>query len=457
MTILILAALATNLAVGWYALIASQRSASIRPLVVCVQLAFAFWYFIPAINVLFVGLALDDLPASQGSLEEAFFLVSGYHLAVTFSLMLFLRAGIVASTPKNGAFEASERSCSIASQLCLASSIGLFIFRFWESGPHLLYAIVRGVESARSHMAFYNQNASMADALVGLWEIVNISCALYLFALSFRCNFSSLAIRLTSAFAVVVAFVSTGTRVNILLLLFIWFVLWVTKSSAVPVKVHGRPKRFTLKRSSLLGAVALTVGVIAVALPYAARFSSDDSSAAYISSDDSVILDVVVSHNDMFRELAFTLEENFAGGDELGVDFALTPVTFLMPRFLGFDKEIPAHLIQWNLARTGIDLRTDEGNSFPGLIADYFMVYGFVPGALLMTLFILAFFIFVSKLATQISSAPMREAYAAVCLAYLFVSFRNIPGALVLVTVTLIGFAMLLRRRKTLPIVDFSS
>jgi hypothetical protein len=116
------------------------------------------------------------------------------------------------------------------------------------------------------------------------------------------------------------------------------------------------------------------------------------------------------------------------------VDFFLTPFTYMMPTFLGFQKTIPTHLAAYNHLRAGIDIEYGEGNVFPGLVGDFWLLFGpWMP--LPFACFVVTFCIAQHYAANVIPNGRGRSAFELAALSYLFFCFRNITGALVLVLV----------------------
>jgi hypothetical protein len=219
-------------------------------------------------------------------------------------------------------------------------------------------------------------------------------------------------------------FASNGTRSVLLLLL---FSLATTLFARPRVTVADRGPRPGRRRRRLLP-VLLVVGLCVVAgMNMMARFENDPSQAEHI------LLNSVASHNDMFRELVFSI----VNGDRYRSDGLLllqTPLTFAMPSFLGFSKAIPPHLVDFNLDRAGIDLLDGAGNVFPGLIADMYLCFGdfgpLVHGALS------ALFLWIFWLATlNTNRSAIGGALFVTLLAYYVISFRNLQGSLAILVV----------------------
>jgi hypothetical protein len=184
----------------------------------------------------------------------------------------------------------------------------------------------------------------------------------------------------------------------------------------------------TTNRFYLLHLVILSgVGLIAF-YGIAARFAISEPGANYVA-------DSALNNNDMMRELAFVQLNmaHYTPSDSLkeAANFLRTPFDFILPSFLGFNKPIPYHLLAYNFERAGIALESGQGNVFPGLVADHYMVFG-IGGAVVFALVMVLALFLIQGLGAFIVADTTRGGFYAVNLVSVFVSFRNLQGSLIL-------------------------
>ena len=288
--------------------------------------------------------------------------------------------------------------------------------------------------SARDVMSFKNQSSGAVQSLISLLQIVATFTSLFIISLLSMIRQVNSMSFLLSIVAVLFLFISTGTR-SLLLMVFFAMAMGAIYNAGQRKKSKWRLTfRFTR-----LPFVALNVGVVALAvLGIVARFRNNASEM------EEILLSSVSSHNDMFRELVFILTSNHNYPAEIGT-FLLTPISFALPSFLGFNKSISSHLIFFNFERANIDLILGEGNVFPGLLGDAYMLTGaFAP--FFFTALILAIFTVFHQAALKGKIDPVRIALLISLLAYFFISVRNLQGSLLIVICLAIAFRLVFKR-----------
>jgi hypothetical protein len=401
---------------------------------VMVNAGFIFWYWLPAMWTL--NAPLTDGTAeglTQDALDVSAWIVLAYHAAA----LLVLIASRKALTPMNKTYPADSIALKLPSAVVLISSIALLVVRFSNEGPNVIFSLLVGLTSAREYMTFFNRSESAADSLLALWEIANVWAALFLLASHvLRARLLS-ASGVMASLALVICFLGSGTRSLVLMGIFVVMAGRLTRNRPA---VAAMTQPLLGKAASYWYGVLVLAIVAAVGLGLSVRFDSESG-----GSDSNFLMDAVLSNNDMFRELAFA-EAQLADYAPTNVtDFALTPFTFSLPGFLGFEKTIPDHLLYFNYHRAGIDLLHAQGNVFPGVIADFHMVFG-ASGPVWFALF-LAAFLYAAKLAsTFLPCSSVRLAFQITFLSYLLVSFRNIHGGLLLILVLGVVLAKLTAR-----------
>jgi len=227
-----------------------------------------------------------------------------------------------------------------------------------------------------------------------------------------------------ASLALAVCFLGSGTRSILLMGIFVVIAGHLVRDRSADAARAQRARVSALRY--WYGVLALII-LTTIGLALSVRFES-------AGSDSNFLIDAVLNNNDMLRELAFTESQLADYSSPNVIDFVLTPLTFILPSFLGFEKAIPDHLLYFNYSRAGIDLVLGQGNVFPGIIADFHMVFGAL-GPILFSVFLITFF-YVAKLTSTLLPNPLtRLTFQITFLSYLFISFRNIQGALLLVLI----------------------
>ncbi len=394
---------------------------AVRATVIAVNFGFAFWYWLPALNVVLIHYLGDgSLPVAAWAVTRAAWIVLGYHAAALAGAggagLAFRRL----REPAAGAPLSPPLRLAVA---VLASSVVLVFVRFGD--PLLALRILGGLDPARDHMTFFNRSASVGESLLKLWEILNLWTALFVLGWAAARRALLGAASVLALAAIVIGFVGAGSRVDLLMAVFVVAAGLAGRTSA--------SRRTTGRRTLVpMTAIALLGGLAAVAL--AARFRTGPGPLhAAVNS--------LLVNNDMFSETAFVLMKfpGFDGGR--AGDFLATPFSFLMPHFLGFTRAIPDHLVQFNRVRAGIDLLHGQGNVFPGIAGDFVMVFGALPGMAVFAGAMLVFTAALAALARSIPAAAPRLAYALACNGFLVASIRNTQGSLALVMLFGLGLA----------------
>jgi hypothetical protein len=324
----------------------------------------------------------------------------------------------------------------------LLSTIGILMSRFGSDGSDLVLRIVLGEDSARANMEYYNVSSSILSSLDGLWEIFNIAACCFLLCLCAAARDGFGLTRIVSGIGMFVMFIASGSRSMIIYVL-VAIVLTCLMRPPVSRLTVSKRKR---SRAWLINGVAALVFVaaaIAAVGSYLSRFANYDLSVGL------ALMSMLVNHNDMLRELGSVLGRIELYSNVGQFDFMLTPFTFLLPRFLGFDKDIPEHLVIYNMNRMGIDIRTDPGNYFPGMVADFVMVFGPWAGAIAFAAFLCAIFLVVRRIARVTANAHSATALYASSVGLTFIAFRNIPGSFALSVLIIAGLAWLTVTRNT--------
>lgn len=395
-----------------------------------VNLGFFFWYWIPSIQVVNFPppSLLSSFTLRDDIVTEATWVVLLYHFLSVAALIV--ARPLFAQRPKTFDVQLSFGTMAWA---IIGSTFGLFVIRFATEGSGVLLDILSGRASSREFLTYYNISEGATQSLLALWDIANIAVSVYLIA--YAVNQSKLLSfhGALAAFALVLSFLGSGTRSILVLGIF-----------AVMAGFLFRPSQDEMaqrRRNGLSGLryIYLTFlgGVIGLASTgIVARFT------VFRNEEGDFISNTLFNNNDMFRELVFikTYMMNYVPR-ELGrevYNFLQTPFSFILPRFLGFDKEIPDHLITFNQVRANIDLLSGQGNVFPGLVGDFHMLFG-VLGPLFFAAFILAFGVAIRAVSGWIPSQAATMAFWVTMCANLLVSFRNISGSLALIALLLLA------------------
>ncbi len=302
-------------------------------------------------------------------------------------------------------------------QLCFATTNIGFAFWYWLPAVRML-----NVPPTDGTTADITQNSLNVSAWIVL--AANIWAALFLITshvVRARLLSSSGAM---ASLALAVCFLGSGTRSILLMGIFVVIAGHLVRDRSADAARAQRARVSALRY--WYGVLALII-LTTIGLALSVRFES-------AGSDSNFLIDAVLNNNDMLRELAFTESQLADYSSPNVIDFVLTPLTFILPSFLGFEKAIPDHLLYFNYSRAGIDLVLGQGNVFPGIIADFHMVFGAL-GPILFSVFLITFF-YVAKLTSTLLPNPLtRLTFQITFLSYLFISFRNIQGALLLVLI----------------------
>jgi hypothetical protein len=395
-----------------------------RSFTVAVVFGIVYWYVMP-------GTIFLLNPEIQG--EDSYLLISRnitLHSIwlINFSLALLLLLPGAALNMSRLRYHSLQREMLSFSAghldklllITVVSSATLLMMRFVELGPALALQLIVGLTSARDFMSFENISGGVAQSLLGLWELLTVFTSIVC-ATAYMWLRRTMSIRFVLAcLSTVMVFASNGTRSVLLLLLFSLITALISRPPLQrPLVGHAnRP----LRRRSLLP-LLLIIGLCVVAsINIQARFANDPSQADYI------LLNSVGGHNDMFRELVYSITHV----DKYRIDGWLllqTPVTFAMPSFLGFSKTIPPHLVDFNLDRAGIDLIAGAGNVFPGLIADMYLNFRDF-GPLVQAALSWVFLIVLWQATLKVNKSAIGGALFVTLLAYYVISFRNLQGSL---------------------------
>lgn len=389
-------------------------------------IAMGYWYVLPGTLFLLGGelAAADaDLLKDDHSIEWAILLVHAC-LATLLLLPAFLAASdkphrLARSRP--GA-EVSLTSQDMLLSLVFVSSVFFLFNRYAELGPAFVLQLLLGLTSAREVMSFQNFSEGASTSLLALWDIVNIFISIFL-ATALTWQGRTRSMRFVGAVAAaLLSFISSGSRSVLLMLIFAMTIALVCRPRTKAAPRIGRAKR----RKTL--AILLTGALVALAaVGMSARFQDDPSQS------DSLALNSIGAHNDMFRELVYVLRNGWSYRSD-ALLFLQTPITYAMPSFLGFNKSIPPHVLDFNLDRAGIDLISGEGNVFPGLIADMYLCFNMLAPVVLFALAALMIraAMTVSSLGTNLS---VNAGLLIALLCYFLISFRNLHGAFGIVLV----------------------
>ena len=382
---------------------------------------FGFWYWLPAANLLTVGfIGLDDFEITP-AVDAAAWLTLSYQVAAL--ALLALARPLFADRPTFSA--AGAPPVALFAVLALGSAVVYLVTRFASQGDGVLIELALGLTSAREGVTFTNRSSGIGESLRVLWEILTIWTGLFAFGWHVAQR-RALSLPGSAALAAMtLMFVGTGTRAVLLQAIFVTVATVVLRAPAPA----GTPRVPVARRLAAIvpaGVVAALVGI-----GFSARFSADTGYAA--AGPLVSVASTFFVNNDMMRELAFTLD-HMAPMPEGARDYLLTPFTYLLPAFLGFQKSIPTHVIAYNQLRAGIDVEFGAGNVFPGIVADFRLAFG-AWGAPMLALFVTLFALAVDRLTRWIDDAQVRLAFGTAAFAYLFFSFRNVAGSLAMVLI----------------------
>jgi hypothetical protein len=391
------------------------RQTSVRLVYLTVGLALAFWYWIPAINILTVGyLGQDWIVPDPAIAAEAVWTVLIYQLsamAALASLALIIPEGRAPAAP----VLLPTRTLGILT-LC-----GATVFLFWSvmgQGPDILVQLMSGLTSARELREYYNFSSSLGDSMRALLEVAVVASALVVLAHETLVRRLGTLASVMAFLAVALVLVATGTRSPLLMAV---FVIVLGRATG-----HGVPGQRPARSRFWFAAGAVGVTAIPIYLAFSARAARTGMA--------SPVLSTLVVHNDMFRELVYVQGQMADYRGESSVAFLLTPFTYMLPTLFGFVRHIPDHLLAFNGARANIDLILGKGNVFPGLIADNALVFG-NAGPLWLAAFVVAFTLALRALGRIAGSSVAGVAVQTAASAFLFFSFRNLHPGLALVLV----------------------
>lgn len=412
-----------------------------------------YWYVLPGTLFLLGGpVSTPDLDL-LGAEREIVNAILHVHASLAMLLMLpmlFSQGDRLPPAVALGMY--TEHASSRLDLLMPATLLSAGVFlgtRYAEMGPAFAFQLLIGLTSAREVMTFENFSSGPTQSLFALWEIVNVFLSTYL-AATFTWQRQLLSAKFVGAgAAAMLSFVASGSRTVLLLFLFAVVLAVICRPSAVSPGISVK-NRFSVRDALPL---LLMGGLAAIAImTILARFQGDPSQS------ESLALNVVASHNDMFRELVFVLRNGWSYRSDPWL-FLQTPITYAMPTFLGFNKSIAPHLIDFNMDRAGIDLIFGVGNVFPGLIADMVLNFG-VAAPVALWLFSAVVFttcLAATKLGTN---AAVNSCLLITLLCYYVISFRNLQGAFgILIVLSMILstiFSQRSRRRHTGPSASLS-
>jgi len=392
-----------------------SREPTARLTFLTVHLALAYWYWLPAANVLFVGqLGPENVIPDLQIAREAVWTVLIYQLSAIGAL-----GALVLLFPERFKVAASARLPALALGSLAFVGAGAFLgWSFRTEGIGLWLQLLTGRTSARELIDYYNFSTSIEQSLRALLEVVTVFLALVVLAhASLERQMGRIA-SVLGVLGITLVVVATGTRSPVLMAIFVVILGRLSGQALPPGPAKRRRAHFALS------------AIVAAAIPIALTLSIR---AAKTGMGDPV-LSMVLVNNDMFRELVYVKSQmaDFRQGNP--VDFLLVPFTYMLPSFLGFVRQIPEHLLAFNGARANIDLILGSGNVFPGLIADNVLVFG-SAGPLWFAASIVGFTLALRMLR---NIAPIGTAGVAIQVAasgFLFFSFRNVHPGLALVLV----------------------
>jgi len=394
------------------------------------MISFIFWYWVPAFNVINKGYLVENaLVTDMELLHHSVNLVFIYYI-VTILISVLVASYCFKGTITRKVKEITNSRLLVASTFVAISATALLLVKYRNEDVKVIYDLISGTVSARDILIFFNKSASPAVSIIALWEIITTWCALYLISIySLRGCLLSIPGSL-NFLTVTIMFVSSGTRSILVMTLLI---VLITKLIQRP---YDLAKSDSSRFSKKTGYVVILLLLCLVAFSYKARFEDtlDLGSTIFLST---------LSNNDMFSELVFVLS-NFPQNISTSMfDFLFTPFSFIFPTFLGFSKHIPSHLLEFNMSRAGIDLLTDEGNVFPGIIADFHMNFGFL-GPIVFSICVAIIIVLLAITSKRIKDPLLKKAFVITFLSYVFISFRNVQGSLILVLVIGLMFQSLL-------------
>ena len=403
------------------------RVTAARLTFVTVTAGFGYWYWIPSINILAGGYLGEEpvIPDPVVALD-AVWVVMVYQLVALLVLCALVPAldrkvKVVQSVPP-------ALPVNYMAPMVFAAAVALFAWYFADKGIVILVQVLIGATSPRELSDFENFSTSVWDSLRSLLEVSVLFSALFLIAhAALTRRLATVATGLAFA-AIALVFLGTGTRATMLMALVVILIAIASGQRVAPRQASGG----RLVLALLMGAMLLLPIVMAISARQAIGTGQTDP-----------VLALLVVNNDMFRELVFVMSQMQSYQSDGGLAFVSTPFIFVTPRFLGFSRELPDHVLAYNMARAGIDLILGSGNVFPGIVADFRLAYG--PGGPF------AFGAFIGSFALALAQLNRFQArgvamVAAQCAtaAFLFFSFRNIhPGLVLVLIVSAVGLWLL--------------
>jgi len=393
----------------------SCRSIEFKILTLTVVFSFVFWYCLPG-DFFLMGSAADS---KDSFLYDSFFnITQAVLLSITCFFVLLTVPFFLSYKKKQGPTSVNLRKLNLLIFLIFISAVFRFYILFREFGFDFIFKIIIGVSTPREVMSFENFSNGYYQSFMAFWDIENIFIGVSLAAtLAWERKILSLSF-VFSILIVLISFISSGTRSILLLLLFSIFVSIICRPKQlvkVNIKKHNSIFYKIVICSMFSGLLFLAVSSVT------SRFND-------VTENNSLVLQNIGENNDMLRELVFVFA-NDKNSDVNPIPFISTPFTFLMPRFLGFDKKVPSHLINFNMDREGIDVLWGAGNVFPGIIADMYMCFGIFAVATL-PLFTIAYFFTSYWVTVRSRINPFNYGLFVALQSYYFISFRNIQGSL---------------------------
>lgn len=393
---------------------------------------FSFWYWVPALNLLtvqYVGVSFFDITPS---VDDACWIVLLAEIS-TFALMIVIRP-LLASFDQH--VTDNIPGVSFFGIISLFLAMTYLITRFASDGSGVLIELATGLSSAREVTNYQNFSGGIGQSFLALWEILTINLALIILSRHLLIRTIATLDGSSAMSSIALMFVASGTRTVLLQTVFVVIICLLVRQKSPKLYNNG----ISIRRILFIFPIFIFAWLVSSA--FISRFSADTGYAA--AGPAAVILDTLFVNNDMMRELAFVVDTMQPSSNGYQ-NFFLTPFTYMLPAFLGFEKDIPYHLLAYNQTRLGIDLYTGEGNIFPGLVADFWLLFGWY-GPLLMSMFVSISALSITRIAAVARRSVDRQSYIVASLSYLFFDFRNITGAFVLVLVSGAAMVALLSR-----------
>lgn len=404
-----------------------------------INLGFGYWYWLPSIPLLLSPSSeiLYTTQITAQAIPIAAWTVLLYHFITVLVFLIF--KGFFDDSPL---FPEGDIPLTVIAVAVMISSALCFALQFSSFGVGQMISILTARSSAREVLLYFNHSAGAAESLLSLWQIINFTFAIFVIATSVIRKNLATAATATAGLAVALNFLASGTRTILLTALTVVVLSWLMRPAGAFSNWRSKieTSRFRIFYIGLLAGVSI-VSFYGIA----ARFTNNGS------DDSTYVSDSIINNNDMLRELAF-VQENMNGYVPLNwwseaINFLRTPFNTMIPSFMGFDKDIPYHLIVYNFQRAGIDLENGQGNVFPGIVADYYLVFG-IAGPIIFALIMAALLLVVQKAASFIKDGSARGGVYATILVTCFVSFRNIQGSLAMIIIVVVLLVWLIETMK---------